>query len=166
MDRGQCCCLASGGLPSIHPISSHFTYTLYVTGALPAVALVSNPRVGGFAYVVRPCRPLKRSFLKVQQFFPQPQSLLVFTARSYGIYLPGTGTLAMQSGLGLRVFAPYVSLAPKVSLPILSTTCECRTAHAHSTAAAAACPRHTGPHCISSPLHPLSTLSPPLLPSR
>ena len=82
--RGLCHCLASGGFPGTHPISSHFTHSLYVTGTLPGVALVLNPRVGRFAYILKPCGLFKWSFLTIWQFLPSPQSPLIFTARSYG----------------------------------------------------------------------------------
>ena len=42
--------LASGDFPDTRPISSHFTHCPYVTGALPAVALVLNSRARGFLY--------------------------------------------------------------------------------------------------------------------
>ena len=81
---GQCRCLASAGLPGTCPISNHFTHFPFVTGALPAVALVVNPRVGGFAYILSLCGPFKQTLLKIQQFLLPPQPPLVFTARSYG----------------------------------------------------------------------------------
>ena len=110
-ERGLCHCLASGGLLDTCPISSHFTHC--ATGALPAVTLVLNPRVGGFTYILRPCGPFKWSFLKIWQFLPSPQSPLVFTARSHEnlfsqCWNPWLCSLAL--GLGL--------LTPKVSLPI------------------------------------------------
>ena len=83
-ERGLCHYLASGGLPGCHTFSSHFTHSPYVTSALLAIALVLNPRVGGFVYVLRPCGPFKQSFLKIQQFLPLPQLPLVFIGRSYG----------------------------------------------------------------------------------
>ena len=84
LERRQCCCLVSGGLPSSHPISSHFTHFLYATGTLPAIALVVNPRVGGFVCILRPCGPFKWTLLKIWQFLLLIQPPLVFTARSYG----------------------------------------------------------------------------------
>ena len=83
LERGWCYCLASGGLPRTHTISSQFTHSLYVTGTLPAVALVVNPRVGWFTYVLRLCGPFKQSLLKIWQFLPLPKPLLDFTASSY-----------------------------------------------------------------------------------
>ena len=85
------------------PISSHFTHFLYVTGALPAAALVVNPRVEGFAYVLSPCGAFKWTLLKIWQFLSLPKSPLVFTARSYGDLPSGTGTLgcAVWPGAGI-----------------------------------------------------------------
>ena len=45
LERGQYCCLALGGFPGTHPVSSHFTHFPYVTGTLPAVVLVLHPRI-------------------------------------------------------------------------------------------------------------------------
>ena len=112
-ERGLCCCLASGGLPSTPPVSNHFTHFQYATGAPPAVALVLNPTVGEFAYVLRPCRPFKQSFLKIWLFLLPPQYPLFFTARSDGFYLPSMKPWAVQSGLWLLGL-----LTPKVPLLI------------------------------------------------
>ena len=84
LERGQCHCLASGGLPSTYPISSHLTLFLCVTGSLPAVALVLNLLMGGFVNVLSLRGPFKQSLLKIWQFLSPPQPSLVFTASSYG----------------------------------------------------------------------------------
>ena len=55
-----------------HPISSHFPHFLYVTGTLLAAALVLNPRVGGFAHVLGPCRSFKQTLLRDWQFVHCP----------------------------------------------------------------------------------------------
>ena len=65
-------------------MSNHFTRSLYVTGAFPAASLVLNPRGGGSAYVLSLCGLFKWRLLKIQEFFPPPQPLLIFTARTYG----------------------------------------------------------------------------------
>ena len=70
-----------------------------MTDSLPAGALVLNPRVGGFAYILRPCKPCKRSFLKIWQFPPLPQPPLLYIARSNGdlsswCWSPGLCSLA------------------------------------------------------------------------
>ena len=83
-ERGKCCCLASGGLPGTRPVSSHFTHFPDAIGTLPAVALVMNPSVGGFAHVLSPSGPFKPNLLKIGQFLLLPQPSLVFTERSYG----------------------------------------------------------------------------------
>ena len=72
MERGQCCCLAAGGLLGTCPISSHFTKSPYGTGAPLAVALVVVPRVGGFVYVLGWCKPFKQTLLRDQQFLHHP----------------------------------------------------------------------------------------------
>ena len=141
LERRQCHCLASGGLPGIRPISSYLTHSLYATGTLPAVALVLNPSVGGFVYVLRLCRLFKQSFLKIWQVFPPPQSPPVFTAR-------GNGDLSTQCWNP----GPY-SLAwgwdhwlPRYTSQFLSTT--------ENVGCLCSCHHHLSmPHCISSPLH-------------
>ena len=82
--EGTVRCLASGGLPGTYPVSSHFTHSPYVTGTLPAVALVLNPRVGGLVYILRLCSPFKWSFLKIWQFLMLSQPPRIFTDRNYG----------------------------------------------------------------------------------
>ena len=66
------------------PISSLFIHSPYATGTLTDVALPVNLRKGEFAYILRSCRTFKQSLLKIQQFLPPPQLLLLFIARSYG----------------------------------------------------------------------------------
>ena len=100
--RGDCATVwlpEVGAALTMFPVTSP-THSLYATGALPAVALVFSPTVGGFA--------VKWSFLKIQQFLLPPQHPLVFTARSYG----DLSSWLWNPELGLG------SLAPKVSFPI------------------------------------------------
>ena len=122
LERGQCCCLASGGLPGTHHISSHFTHFPYVAVALPAVALVVNPSVGGFAYVLMPCGPFKWTLLKIWHFLLPPKPLLVFTARSYvdlsswhwnpGLCSVTWAGIACSQGNPPEFYPPHVSLGP------------------------------------------------------
>ena len=124
MEKGQYCCLASGCLPGTCHISSYFTQSPYTTGALPAVALVVNPRVGGFAYILSPCGPFKWTLLKIQQFLLPPLSLLMFTVRSYGdlsswCWNPGLCSLAWG----------WDHLLLRCPFQFLSSTCERGTAH-------------------------------------
>ena len=98
-------------LPGTCPISSQFTHSPCMTGAFPGVTLVLNPRVGGFVYVLKPCGPFKWHLLKIRQFLPLPQPLLVFTVRSYGdlssqYWNPGQCGLAW----GWELLAPKVFL--------------------------------------------------------
>ena len=86
--RGQCRCLASGGLSGTCPISSHFIHFLYATVTLLAIAVVVVHRVGGFAYVLGLSVPFKRILLRQWQFLPLPKPPLVFTARSYETLFP------------------------------------------------------------------------------
>ena len=123
LERGQCYCLASGGLPSTHPISSYFAPSLYATRALPAVALVLNPRGGGFLYTLRPWEPFKQSLLKSRQFFPPPQPPLVFTARCYG----DLSSQRWNPGL-CRLAWIWDSLLPRYPSRFLFT-CEFGTTH-------------------------------------
>ena len=93
-------------MPSTDPISSHFTYFLYVTGILLAVALVVNPRVGGLANVLSPCGPFKWTFLRNQQFLLLPHPPLVLQPEVMSLYLPDV----VLSGVGLESLIPKVSL--------------------------------------------------------
>ena len=109
-ERGQCCCLVSGGLPRTHPISNYFTHFLYATGVLLAVALVVIPSLGGFAYVLGPCGPFKWTLLRNQQFLLPPQPPLVLQSEVMMLYFLVLELWAMQSGLELGLLAPKVSL--------------------------------------------------------
>ena len=133
-ERGQCCCLASGGLPSTHPISSHFIYFPPVTGALPAAALLVKPKVGGFAYILSLCRPFK--WQKSGSFFHHPGPPLVFTARGNedlssrcwrpGLCVwPGAG-IALSQGIPPDFYPPHMNEAPSIPLlpqPLHATLC-------------------------------------------
>ena len=109
LERWQCCCLASGGLPGTCPISRSFTHCLYATGTLPAVPLVLNPD-GWVCIHLRPCRLFKWSFLKIWQFLPPPQHPLVFIAKSYGDLPSQRWNPSYAVWLGLQLLAPNVSL--------------------------------------------------------
>ena len=82
-----------------------------MTGALLAVALVLNPRVGGFIFILGPWGSFKRTLLRDQQFLLLSQPALVFTARSYEALFsqhwnPGMHGLAW----GLEWLIPQVTL--------------------------------------------------------
>ena len=110
---GPCHCLASGSLPGTHPVSSHFTPFLCVTGTLPAALMVLNPRVCGFAYILRLCWPFK--WWIFGSFFCHPNLCwFLQPIRNWevpGIYLPSTGTLGCAVWpWGLDRSLPRVSL--------------------------------------------------------
>ena len=109
-ERRQCHCLASGALPNTCSVSSHFTCSLHATSALPTVALVLNPRVGGSTQMLSPCRPFKQSLLNIQQFLLLPQLPLVFTARIWGFIFLSLESWAVWFGLWLGSLTPEVSL--------------------------------------------------------
>ena len=139
MERGQCRCLASGGLPGTGPVCSHVTHFPCVTCGRPAVARVPNARVGGYVQVPSPCGPFKWSLLKIGQFLLLPHPPCVFTARSYGALSSwrwNPGLCGLVGG-----WDPSILRCPSRSL---STTRECGTARSATS------PHHTG--------------SPPLLP--
>ena len=92
------------------------------TGALPAVVFMLNPSGGGSAYVLSPCKPLKRSLQKILQFLPLPQPLLVFTVRSYG----ALSSWHWDSGLCVLTWG-WDHLLPRYPSQFLSTTHECGT---------------------------------------
>ena len=148
--RGDCAavwflvvCPAPTPFPVISP---------YAIGALSAVALVLNPRVGGFAYVISLCRPFKWSTLKIWQFLLLLQHPLVFTARSYGDF----SSQHCNPGLCSLTWGWDLSL-PRYPSWFLSTTHECGAA----SACFAAC--LSMPHWVSLPLCTIS-VSPPLPP--
>ena len=62
----------------MHCLSNHFTHFPYVTGTLPAVALVLNPRGGGSA-VFKCMRAL-------QAKFPENPAVCSMTPTPTGIY--------------------------------------------------------------------------------
>ena len=109
-------------LAQLLPCFCHFLHFLYVTGTLLAAALVLNPRVGGFAYILRPC-------IRDWQFLPPPQSPLVFTARSYEALLPGSGTLGCtvwpRAGMACSpdvppsFYLPHMNVQPPFHSPLL-----------------------------------------------
>ena len=111
------------------PISSHFTPLPYVTGTLPAVALLVNPRVGGFVYVLSLCGPFKWTLLRNWQFLLPPQPPLVFTSRSYG----DLSFWCWNPGLCVLVWG-WDSLLPRCPSGFLSTTWDRGTAHSVVTA--------------------------------
>ena len=148
LEKRQCCCLVSGGLPSSHPISSHFTHFLYATGTLPAIALVVNPRVGGFVCILSPCGPFKWTLLRNQQFLLLPQLPLVFTASSCEAlfswcWTPGLCSLAWGWDCSL----------PRCPSWFLATTREC----GNCCSTTAASPPHTASSLPGSRLRPPPT---------
>ena len=118
LERGLCHCLASGGLPHTCSISSHFTPSLYASGALPAVALVLNPWVGEFVYILRPCRPFKHSFPKIWVPSATVTPTGFFQSQYTQIYLPGAGAgIACSQGVPLNFYLPHVNVG--LPLPVL-----------------------------------------------
>ena len=128
LERGLCRCLASRDEPGTCPVSSHFIHTLYSTGTFPAFALVLNPRVGGFANVLRQCRPFMWSFLKIQQFLPAPKPQWFLQPEVVEIYLLGTGTLGCtvwpgagithSQGIPPDFYSLYVNAGLPVPIPL------------------------------------------------
>ena len=152
----QCHCLAAGGLLGIHPTSSHFTHFPYAIGALLAVSLVLVPTVGGFVYILGLYGPFKQTLLRDQQVLPEPQTPLVFIARSYETLFywrwnPGLRSLAWGSDHSL------------LSCPsqFLSTMHECGTLILPAAAATTSPPAPRHRHTVS---FPPSSPAPPHLP--
>ena len=102
--RDQYCLLGS------HAVSSLFSHFPYVTGSLLAAALVLNPRLGGFAYILGPCGYFKWTLLRDGQSLPPSQPPLVFTVRIYEVSFPWAGTLSCKVWPGAGILAPQVSL--------------------------------------------------------
>ena len=82
---------ASGSSPGACPISSHFTPFPCAIGTLPASALLLDPRMGGFLYILKPCWPFK--WQKSGSFFHHPNPYWFLQPEVMGIYLPSAGTL-------------------------------------------------------------------------
>ena len=121
--------LASRGLSGTRTISSHFAHSLRATGALPGVALVLNPRVGGVVYVLRPCGSFKWSFLKIQCCFCRPNPHWFLQPEVTEIYLPGAGALccavwlgagiACSQGIPSSFYTSHVNVGLPVPVPLL-----------------------------------------------
>ena len=109
LERKQCCLLGS--------CPNHFFHFPYATGAILIAALVLNPRVGGFAYILGWYGPFKWTLLRDWQFLLPPQAPLVFAATR--LYFLALAPRAARSGLRLG------SLDPQ----LLSAIRECGTAH-------------------------------------
>ena len=102
----------------------HFSSSLYATGAFQLQ--LQYWRSEGVSLSKSVCWFFKRNCLVLQKFLPLTQSLLDFTARIMGTYLPGTGTLDWV--VWCRTGTPWSSdILPKFS----STTCECGTSLFH-----------------------------------
>ena len=135
----------------LSPLFLSLHHSPYAIGIPAAVALVLNPRMGGFVYILRPC-------IRDWQFLPPPQSPLVFTARSYAALLPGSGTLgctvwpravmACSPDVPPSFYLPHMNMGPPV---LLATTAAASLLLPHSILSALA------PH-----LHLISTLPPHL----
>ena len=108
-----------------------------------------NPRVGGFAYLLRSRGPLTRSFLKLWQFLPPPQSPLLFAARCYG----GLSSGCWNPGLCGLAWG-WDHLLPRSPSWFLSTTHECETIPIRCCL--------SPPHGVPMPLCPSQRLCPTL----
>ena len=138
LERKQCCLLGS--------CPNHFFHFPYATGAILIAALVLNPRVGGFAYILGPCGSFKWTLLRDQWFLPVPQSPLGLQPEVMRLYFLGTGTLgcAVYPGAGIahspdvpsNFYLPHVNVG--LSVPL-----------AAATAASFPLPHHC--HSVSSP---------------
>ena len=107
-ERGHCW-LASGGSLSTCPFSSHFTHFPYATGAPLAVALVLVPRVGEFAYILKPFGPFKQTLLRAAVSSTAPTPTGFYSQKLWGFIFPALEPLAARLGLGLISFIPQVS---------------------------------------------------------
>ena len=152
LERGLCHWLASRGLPSTWLISGHFAHSPYVTGDLPTIAIVLNPR-WWVSYVLRHGGPFKWSCLKIQQFFCHPHPHRFLQPEVVGIYLPDAGTLggAVWRGAGIAhsqgitsiFYLPHVNVG--ALMPILPP------------------PLHTTPHLLAFPPYLHVSTPPPHL---
>ena len=116
------------GCLALAPFFSHFTHFPYATGAFPAVALVVNPRVGVFVYLLSLCGPFKQTLLKIWQFLlPQPPHCFL-QSEVMEIYLPSTGTLGwvVWSGAGItpsqgippNFYPPHINVGLPMPIPL------------------------------------------------
>ena len=140
--RGQCCCLAAGGLLSTHPISSQFTHFPCATGAL-AVALVVVPRMSGFVYILDCAGPLNRLSWETGSFCCCPTPHWFLQPGIMRLYFPGTRTLgcAVWSGAGF-------TCSQGIPSDLYSTTYECRTVCSRCHCTATSHPLHSGSLCL------------------
>ena len=95
------------------PVSSHLMYFPYVTGTLLAAALVLNPKVGGFVYILG----LWLSW-GTGSFFCHPSSHWFFQPEVRRLYFPGIGNLGcvIWPGAGIT-HSPGVP--PSIYLPLV-----------------------------------------------
>ena len=145
-------CLASRGLPITCPVSSHVTHFPYMTGALPTVALVVNPRVDGFVYIVSLCGLFKLTLLKIWQFLLPLQTTFAFYSRKlWEYFFLALDPWAVWSGLGLGWLTPKVSLLIFTQYIWMWNHPFCCRHH------------HPAPHHVSRPPHPPLRLRPSYL---
>ena len=136
-------------LPSTRPVSSHFTHSLYVTGTLQLLPWWWIPKCVAFKTI----QALEVKFsenLAVSSAAPAPTGF--YSQKLWELIFPALESWALQSGLGLGL------LAPKVSLLVFSHHTwiwDCLSPFCHHCLST--------PYCTSSPLHHIS-MSPALLP--
>ena len=128
LERGQCRCLVSIGLPSTCPISSHFIHFPYVTGALLAIALMVILKVGGFSYILSPWGPLKALSWETKSLFCCPTPHLFLQAEVMKLYSSCWNSELYSLAWG------WDHLIPCYCSWFLSTTCECGTTHSTTVA--------------------------------
>ena len=126
LERVQCHCLISGGLPSICATSSYLTHLLHVIGTIPGAAV-------GFAHLWSSCWPFKR--WKPCTFFHYPNSHWFLQPQIIGVYLPGARILGcvVWPGAGLNhsqgippsFYPPHVNVGIPIPLPPTLHTIPC-----------------------------------------
>ena len=147
--KGTICLVGS------RPISIHFPYFPYTTGTLLSVALLLNPKMGAFVYVLGPCRSFKQTSRSWEtgSFFHYLNPHWVLQPEVTRLYFSGAGTLGymVQPGVGIASSpgVPHSFCQPHVNvgLPVPPAT-------------ATASPLPQCYHLVSAtpcPLHPSST---------
>ena len=117
---------------------------------------VADSLVGGFVYILGPCRSFQWTLLWGWEFHLPPQSPQVFTTRGFETISP------------LRTLVCMVCPVPQLFFQLFTCKCgtACSTSHqlTYSGSPATVLPAQTSSHSLT--MHPLHTgcLSPPLLP--
>ena len=100
-----------GTMASADLDARHFSFSLCATGVVQAATLVLELRGSESEYRVSPCvSSLRGTAWDSSSFFYQLNPRWFLQLEVMGTYLPGTGTLGWEPGIGLGLLFPKISL--------------------------------------------------------